>query len=180
MTKNLNVDKFRNGDPIPEAKTIEDWNADEPAFMYFDFDPLNGEKYGKLYNWSAVIDPRGLAPEGWHIPSDDEWTILVENLGGVDAADTKMKSTNGWKDNRNGLNESGFSALPGGALEEAWAGELVMRVWFPIGEHASWWSSTERMVGELGGGISISYNRPKIEESMLVGTVFQSVRCIKN
>ncbi len=67
-TENLNVDKFRNGDPIPLVKTEDDWEKacdnKEPAWCYYDSDPANGEKYGALYNWYAVIDPRGLAPEG--------------------------------------------------------------------------------------------------------------------
>ena len=99
MTKNLNVDKFRNGDPIPQAKTDEEWKTagenKQPAWCYYDNDPANGAKYGKLYNWYAVNDARGLAPAGYHVPSDAEWTIL-ENQLGSDAA-TKMKSTSGWK-----------------------------------------------------------------------------------
>ena len=73
-TENLNVDRFRNGDPIPQAKTAEEWqnagNNQQPAWCYYNNDPKNGESYGKLYNWYAVNDRRGLAPQGWHIPSD--------------------------------------------------------------------------------------------------------------
>lgn len=76
MTKNLNVDKFRNGDPIPEAKTDEEWikagENKQPAWCYYENDPANGEKYGKVFNWYAVNDPRGLAPEGWHDPTEEE------------------------------------------------------------------------------------------------------------
>ena len=98
MTKNLNVDKFRNGDPIPEAKTDAEWLSagenEQPAWCYYDNDPANGAKYGKLYNWFAVNDNRGLAPEGYHIPSDEEW-ITLENYLGVKASQ-KMKNTSGW------------------------------------------------------------------------------------
>jgi serine/threonine protein kinase len=84
MTKNLNVDKFRNGDPIPEAKTDEEWlkagKNEHPAWCYYDNDPKNGEQYGKLYNWFAVNDPRGLAPNGWHIPKNKEWDLLISEL----------------------------------------------------------------------------------------------------
>ena len=79
-TENLNVEKFQNGDLIPFVETDEQWHEagenEQPAWCYYDNDPSNGKKYGKLYNWYAIIDPRGLAPEGWHIPSDKEWTIL--------------------------------------------------------------------------------------------------------
>ena len=85
MTKNLDVSTFRNGDPIPEAKTDEEWKkADEeglPAWCYYDNDTANGAKYGKLYNWYAVNDSRGLATVGYHIPSDAEWTKLIDFLG---------------------------------------------------------------------------------------------------
>jgi uncharacterized protein (TIGR02145 family) len=98
MTENLNVERFRNGDLIPQAKTNEEWeqagNKKQPTWCYYENDPKNGAKYGKLYNWYAVNDPRGLAPAGWHIPSDTEWTTLGDQLG--DEASNKMKSTSGW------------------------------------------------------------------------------------
>ena len=99
-TENLNVSTFRNGYPIMEAKTNEEWNQanenKQPAWCYYENDPKNGAKYGKLYNWYAVNDPRGLAPAGWHVPSDAEWTILSDFLGGESTAGKKMKSLSGW------------------------------------------------------------------------------------
>ena len=99
-TENLNVSTFRNGYPIMEAKTNEEWNQanenKQPAWCYYENDPKNGAKYGKLYNWYAVNDPRGLAPAGWHVPSDAEWTILSDFLGGGMTAGKKMKSLSGW------------------------------------------------------------------------------------
>jgi len=96
MTKNLDVSVFRNGDTIPEAKTNIEWikagDNQQPAWCYYDNDPANGAKYGKLYNWYAVNDSRGLAPTGWHVPSDAEWTQLKDFLGGIEVAGTKMKS----------------------------------------------------------------------------------------
>ena len=101
MLENLNVAHFRNGEPIPEAKTNDEWERagmeKTPAWCYYyDNDPENGKKYGKLYNWFAVNDPRGLAPEGWHVPCDNEWTRLTDYLGGEEIAGTKMKNTSGW------------------------------------------------------------------------------------
>lgn len=73
MTENLDVNTFRNGEEIPEARTNSQWmKAGEeqmPVWCYYNNDPLNGKKYGRLYNWHAVNDPRGLAPTGWHIPT---------------------------------------------------------------------------------------------------------------
>jgi uncharacterized protein (TIGR02145 family) len=150
MGENLTVSYFRNGDAIPEAKTQEDWQkaGDEgkPAWCYYENDPANGEKYGKLYNWYAVNDPRGLAPEGWHVPSDAEWTKLTEYLGGHKIAGARMKATSGWTSNgdrnRNGTNTSGFAALPGG--DRNYNG-----LFYNIGVYGKWWSSTEEWTTQM-------------------------------
>jgi len=170
MAENLNVDKFRNGDPIPHAKTDEEWKAagdnKQPAWCYYDNAPFNGELYGKLYNWYAVNDSRGLAPAGYHIPSDAEWTTLEDFLGKTDAG-KKMKSTNGWNEDGNGTNSSGFSGLPGGFRN--YDGTFL-----GLGKCGYWWSSSEyytddawvrglgcnggtvaRYDGSKGGGFSV-------------------------
>jgi len=142
MKENLNVDKFRNGDPIPEAKTKEEWEKagenGQPAWCYYNNNPDNGDRYGKLYNWYAVNDPRGLAPEGWKIPSDEDWSRLTDFLGRN--AGKKMKSTEFWADNNgesgNGTNKSGFSGFPGGTC--GYDGTF-----YSIGNYGGWWSSTE-------------------------------------
>ena len=139
MTENLNVDRLRNGDPLPEAKTEGEWKRasenNNPSWCYYNNDPTNGEKYGKLYNWHAVNDSRGLAPEGWHLPSDDEWTTLTAFLAGKGAG-TKMKSTSGWKEDGNGTNESGFTGLPGGYRNSSCS-------YYDIGRSGFWWASTQ-------------------------------------
>jgi uncharacterized protein (TIGR02145 family) len=149
MTRNLDVDRFRNGDLIPHLEFDEEWEVAEkngqPAWCYYDNDPKNGKKYGKLYNWYAVNDPRGLAPEGWHIPSDEEWTDLVEYLGGKYIAGHKMKAVEGWEDgededgelqNWNGDNSSAFNGLPGGYRNNDGS-------FFNIRNDAFFWSASE-------------------------------------
>jgi uncharacterized protein (TIGR02145 family) len=140
MSENLNVSHFRNGDTIPEAKTDEDWvkasENEQPAWCYYDNDPANGAKYGKLFNWYAVNDSRGLAPNGYHIPSDAEWTKLTDFLGGEEFAGTKMKSKSGWAENGNGTNTSSFSGLPGGGRNSY--GNFSF-----VGHYGVYWSSTE-------------------------------------
>ncbi len=88
MAENLNVSKFRNGDVIPEAKTLKEWqnygNQGKPAFCHYNFDNTNSKLHGKLYNWYVINDPRGIAPEGWEIPSNDMWKLLVEKIGGFE------------------------------------------------------------------------------------------------
>ena len=140
MKKNLDVSTFRNGDQIPEAKTKEEWiQADknnQPAWCYYDNDPVNGEKYGKLYNWYAVNDERGLAPEGWHVPSDKEWQELIDFLGGYSVSASKLKSKSNWAENGNGSDDYGFRGLPGG-------GRYFYGLFYSIGSNGSWWSSSE-------------------------------------
>jgi uncharacterized protein (TIGR02145 family) len=146
MTKNLDVSSFKNGDPIPEAKTNEEWEKagenKQPAWCYYENDPANGPKYGKLYNGYAVNDQRGLSPAGYHIPSDAEWSKLKKYLGSD--AGTKMKSKSAWisyttrgsKVSGNGSNTSGFSGLPGGY--RSYDGDFN-----DIGEFGIWWSASE-------------------------------------
>jgi uncharacterized protein (TIGR02145 family) len=119
MNKNLDVSRFRNLDPIPEVLTNEEWqkalDEKKPAWCYYNFDSSNGKKFGKMYNWYAVNDPRGFAPAGWHIPNFKEWDLLFSLLGGLDKAWDKLVLSTGWMEGmRKTSNESGFSALGGG------------------------------------------------------------------
>ena len=136
----MDVATFRNGDAIPEAKTNKEWEAlgnnKQPAWCYYENNTANGTKYGKLYNWHAVNDARGLAPTGYHIPTDDEWTILSTYLGGEVLAEKKMKNSSGWNDSGNGDNSSGFSGLPGGC--RYYNGRFD-----GVGYSGYWWSASE-------------------------------------
>lgn len=147
MPKNLDVDKFRNGDLIPEAKSIEDWlracDNRQPVWCYYDFEPKNGVVYGKIYNWYAVIDSRGLAPQGWHIPTADEWNTLIETLGGANEAGKALMSKTGWDPDKvkKGTDSSGFAGLPGGRLNGSHGvGEFEFN---SVTEAVFWWSSSE-------------------------------------
>ena len=118
MAKNLNVSKYKNGELIPQVTDPTQWkNLTSGAWCYYNNDPVNGVVYGKLYNWFAVNDPRGLAPVGWHILSNDDRIALVNCLGGGNIAGGKMKEagTTHWiSPNTGATNETGFTALPGG------------------------------------------------------------------
>jgi uncharacterized protein (TIGR02145 family) len=152
---NLNVSTFRNGDVIPEAKTNAEWlkaiEDDKPAWCYYNNDPANGEKYGKLYNWFAVNDKRGLAPDNWHVPTSAEWNTLTDYLGGSATAGTKLKSKSGWTDvngiTGNGTNSSGFEGLPGGyrGTDGAFHDIGILSVWWCIGERALIYASDRRL-----------------------------------
>src|SRR5665647_2153473 len=118
MLKNLDVSTYRNGDLIPEVTDQTAWaTLTTGAWCYNNNDPAVGVIYGKLYNWYAVNDPRGLAPTGWHVPSDAEWTTLSTCLGGdaVAGGAKKETGTTHWTSpNTGATNSSGFTALPGG------------------------------------------------------------------
>jgi uncharacterized protein (TIGR02145 family) len=120
-SRNLDVSTYRNGDTIRHARSPEEWqdaaSKGEGAWCYYNHDPKNGEIYGKLFNWHAVNDKRGLPPEGYHIPSNSEWSVLTDYLGGEQIGGFKMKSTTGWENNANGDNSSGFNGMPGGTCE---------------------------------------------------------------
>jgi uncharacterized protein (TIGR02145 family) len=175
MKFNLNISSFRNGEPIKEAKTDEEWEEagrnKQPAWCYYNNDPANGKKYGKLYNWFAVNDSRGLAPEGWHIPNNKEWTRLMNRFGGESDAGIKLKSTYGWIGNGNGDNESGFTGLP--------AGYRLDGTLHDVGYIGTWWSSSENDSTSAGArlltchnGFATTYHCDKEDGN--------SVRCLKD
>jgi uncharacterized protein (TIGR02145 family) len=118
--KNLDVDHYRNGDEIPQVQNPYEWSKlTTGAWCYYDNDPKNGKIYGKLYNWYAVNDPRGLAPNGYHIPTSKEVDFLLGFLGGSGVAGYKLKESGSkyWNSPNiyvTNTNNSGFSGLPGG------------------------------------------------------------------
>ncbi len=118
-TKNLDVARYRNGDPIPQVTNPTQWASTRTgAWCWYNNDSATyASTYGRLYNWYALNDPRGLAPQGWHVPTDEEWTILTDYLGGLSLSGGKMKSTTGWNaPNTGATNSSGFTGLPPEAI----------------------------------------------------------------
>jgi len=119
MADNLRVSRYKNGDPITIIESISDWsNLLTGARCWYYNDSITYEyPYGNLYNWYAAKDPRGICPAGWHVPTDTEWTILTNHLGGEPVAGAKLKS-NGqeyWNaPNTSATDERDFSALPAG------------------------------------------------------------------
>jgi uncharacterized protein (TIGR02145 family) len=136
-TSNLDVTTYRNGDPIPEV-TDSSWaGLTTGAWCYYNNDPANGAIYGKLYNWYAVNDPRGLAPAGYHMPTLSEWNTLITYLGGTAVAGDKMKATYSWDGGGSGTNESGFTALGSGVRTENGS-------YANLNSFGIFWSSTEQ------------------------------------
>jgi uncharacterized protein (TIGR02145 family) len=189
MTKNLDVDKFRNGDPIPQATTIEQWeelnNNKQPAWSYYENDPSNEEKYGKLYNWYAVNDIRGLAPEGWHVASLKEWVNLIDSQGGfTEETAKKFIDARDWGISElQKSNDFNFSAKPGGGIISI--GSMGNLYYEESGKSAYWWTSTKSsgipaakviyIITHTYQGFSIDFNSN--DYGHVLGL---SVRCIKD
>ncbi|WP_396167510.1 FISUMP domain-containing protein [Flavobacterium sp.] len=177
MKSNLNVSHYRNGDIIPQVTDATQWaNLTTGAWCYYNNDTANGNVYGKLYNWYAVNDIRGLAPIGFHIPTDTEWaTLIVDCLGGVNAGD-KMKETGSshWQNpNTGATNSSGFTGLPGG-YRYIYSGSFSN-----LGVIGYWWSSSQN-VGLDAWKRYLSYNNSNAIRVNYYKTGGLSVRCIKD
>ena len=176
-TKNLEVSTFRNGGAIPEAKNAKQWDYAREnkiaAFCYYDYDSNNGKVYGKLYNWYAVNDSRGLAPKGYHIPSDAEWTILTDMLGGEKIAGKKMKSTTGWSNSGNGNNSSGFNGLPGGncCFNNGFFNNITA--------YGFWWSSSESNTNNAWNRY-LNFDNTKVNRLSNYKNFGLSVRCLRD
>jgi uncharacterized protein (TIGR02145 family) len=181
MSNNLSVNTFANGDTIPEALTAIAWKKaavnHTPAWCYYKGDNCNGMRFGKLYNWYAVIDPRGLARKGWHVPNDAEWTILASSLFGEYSIETNMKNEGelsyaNSSIKRARLNSSGFMNLLGGYRYEA-------GIYNKIGYTGFWWSANGSQLDKP----SFRYLSSPFEN---IGSSFgdkglgMSVRCIKD
>lgn len=170
---NLDVSEFRNGDPILEAKTDEEWEKasieEEPAWCYYNNNSKLGSKYGKLYNWYALNDSRGICPEGWYIPTNEQWNYLVKFLGRN--AGNKLKSSSGWHKDGNGSDSINFSVLPGGIRYPG-------GVFDALGSYAYFWTTDNNNVWHR----YFEYISPNVEgreyQSLKKGTGM-SVRCIR-
>jgi uncharacterized protein (TIGR02145 family) len=177
MTKNLDVSRYRNGDPIPQVTDPTEWiGLTTGAWCYYSNSNGNGIVYGKLYNGYAVMDPRGLAPVGWHVPNDTEWIALKTNLG--TNSGIKMKSKTGWQTTTNymGTNSSGFTALPGGRRTS------VEGVTVFAGQYGYFWSTTAESSpnNNVNSYWQLGYNWPSLSQYSNFLAAGKSVRCVKD
>lgn len=177
MAENLKVTQYRNGDEIPNLTDDILWsNTNEGAYCSYNNDPNIAAVYGNLYNWYTVIDGRNIAPEGWHIPTEDEWDKLINWLGGEDTAGGKLKSTDLWNaPNAGATNESGFSGLPAGMKLGIYYINLNTQGFFRT---RSYWN--------IGGQVwPVNYTLHKDSVNVLTYTLNDktmglSVRCVKD
>jgi len=176
MAENLKVNHYNNGNAIYEEQDPDKWTyLTYGASCYYNNDLANLTTYGRLYNWFAVTDPRGLAPKGWHIPSDAEWAILYEYLGGSGSAGGKLKEkgTGHWSSpNMGAIDIIDFKALPGGC-------RYMEGVYMSINNCGFWWSSTKNENDKIGY-YSLRYNYPSIDRHIFDPQGGCSVRCVKD
>jgi len=157
IVQNLKVTHYRNGDPIEHVTDNSTWaDLSTGAYCAYNNEESNADTYGYLYNWYAVNDSRNIAPEGWHVPTDEEWKTLEQALGmsqseaddtgyrgtdeGSKLADRADLWTDGNLENNTAFGESGFSALPAGYRD-------YYGLFDGLGSYALFWSSTEYSSG---------------------------------
>jgi uncharacterized protein (TIGR02145 family) len=171
--ENLRSDNYRNGDPIPGDLTNSQWaSTGTGAQVVYNNDPANLATYGRLYNWYAVNDARGLCPVGFHVPSDGEWAVLENALGGSSFAGAALKSSSADSPTWDGSNTSGFSALPGGL-------RVNLNGYFGLlGFSGYWWSSSPS--GSVAWGRALSSGSSYVTRANDVVRFGFSVRCVRD
>jgi uncharacterized protein (TIGR02145 family) len=180
MAENLRTTRYSNGDAIPEVTADADWaGLSTGAYCWYNNDVANKTKFGALYNWYSVQDSRNIAPSGWHIPTDADWTILETYLGGGSVAGGKMKSSSIWKSpNTGGDNSSGFTALPGGYRNGVYGTCEQMSIL------TYWWSATGSDLVIMGLRNAwfrvVSYDYTALSRATINVRSGFSLRCIKD
>jgi uncharacterized protein (TIGR02145 family) len=181
MAENLKTTKYNDDTTIPEIAQSSQWvNLTSGAYCWYDNNSSYENPYGKLYNWHAVNSGK-LCPSGWHVPTFDEWFILINFLGGQESGG-KLKEigTSHWKSpNIGATNITGFTALPGGRRDgkegETWSGRFII-----MGGNGLFWSSTEAPVISTAFCFQLSFEFPAIpfyNANMKDG---YSIRCLKD
>lgn len=177
MAENLRTTRYNDCSAIPLVEDSDEWGIlTSPAYCFYNNDAAKYKSvYGALYNWYAVNTGK-LAPDGWHVPTDSEWTILTDFLGGKSQAGLKMREagTTHWTaPNRDADNSSGFSALPGSS-------RISNGVFNPLGRYGYWWTSSgDNTYSSWGRSLDFSF--PGVYSYNFVDQANGfSVRCVKD
>jgi uncharacterized protein (TIGR02145 family) len=174
MDRNLKTTKFNDGKTIPLVSEAGEWNElTTPGYCWYGNDPIvYKENFGALYNWFTVNTGK-LCPIGWHVPTDTEWSVLTEFLGGKVIAGGKLKDADTvyWLNpNTGATNETGFTALPGGY-------RFGYDYFYLMGSNGFWWVSTEYTKSSAWSR-SMGYNYSNINRYFLNKQNGFSVRCL--
>jgi uncharacterized protein (TIGR02145 family) len=175
MTENLKVTRYRNGDPVQEVQDATEWSTlTVGARCSYDNNPENGKTMGMLYNGHAVSDPRGLAPAGWHVATDEEWSDLVEACGGESEAGKALKVAGKWEAQSVKAGErNGFDVLPAGARRDS-DGQFVL-----CGQFARFWTATPASNGKTWGR-AMEYYDDAVHRGEVGPRNGFAVRCVKD
>jgi uncharacterized protein (TIGR02145 family) len=184
MAQNLKVSKYRDGTDI--QKMTGDFTDGDTIGRYYSYKGHSNyvSVFGCLYNYYSVVNRSNVCPSGWHIPSDADWTILENYLGGLSVAGGKLKEagTSHWlSPNLAATNENGFTALPG-----SYTWSILTPTFSLISECGSWWGLLDngfraRSIRFDGSNLDNSFESPLNElTSGVIGSRYFSVRCIKN
>ena len=191
FAENLRSENYENGDAIHSNLSASEWsNTTSGAMAVYGegssacntYTPEGDacdeawslNEYGRLYNWYAVDDARGLCPSGWHVPTDGEWTVTIDFLGGESIAGGQMKTDYGWPNGGNGTNSSGFSGLPGG--ERSNSGNFIGG-----GYYGNWWSSSQyNLIAWMRWLTAASYGDSFVYSNAENQRNGQSVRCVRD
>ena len=176
FAENLRNENYKNGDAIPTDLSYSEWQSTDSGATADYIQAGYGSEsivtnFGHLYNWHAVNDARGLCPSGWHVPTDGEWTILTDHLGGESVAGGQMKANYGWFNGGNGTNSSGFSGLPGGT-------KSADGPWNYVGMTGYWWCSSPN--GSNAWLRSLSFHNEDVWRTNLNQSYGFSVRCVRD
>jgi len=179
MVENLKTTRYNDGSDIPEVTDNLDWNNTvTPAYCWYNNDISKKEPYGALYNWHAVNTGK-LCPSGWHVPSADEWNLLIDFLGENDAPGGKLKEagTTHWESpNTGATNSTGFTGLPGGVRDPINNdGEFLS-----LGETGWYYSSSQGESAADGRNWALFHNNDNYGSGQNVKGNGYSVRCIKD
>jgi uncharacterized protein (TIGR02145 family) len=176
MVENLKTTKYNDGTEIPQVRESELWQElESPSYCwYINNQSTYGDTYGVLYNWFTVNTGQ-LCPKGWQVPTDEEWTELIDfiNSEGTDGGKLKETGTTHWAEPNNGAtNETGFTALPGG-------GRGINGSFNGVGSVGIWWSATE-YDPNTAWGRSMFYNIGNVGKSNYGKKNGFSIRCLKD
>lgn len=175
MAENLKTTKFSDGTPIPLVTSPYEWGIETPHYCWYNNDEAAYKNtYGALYNWYAVNTGK-LAPAGWHVPSDEEWRVLMQFAGGFNSASDKLREadTIHWQSPNTGATDAtGFRALPGG-------GRFDVGQFFSLRSAGFWWSSEEWMSGTIFA-YRWKLTTTSIESYADYKPYGFSVRCVRN
>ena len=187
FAENLRSENYENGDAISAGLSDSEWSSTTSGALAVygedagcnnhspDIDACDPaqslDEYGRLYNWYAVDDSRGLCPSGWQVPTDGEWTVMTDHLGGASVAGGQMKTDYGWYNGGNGTNSSGFSGLPGGYRH--YNGNF-----YSAGYSGNWRSSSPD--GSIAWSRNLSYHSEFVDRFNGNQRNGFSVRCVRD